>query len=268
MKKNRILSYKLFEMSIPYRKGDDEYNIITAIYNNDIKRLEDIASRIGLNWKGRDYTPLEYAAFTGRLDMVKKLIELGADINYGKVLYHAVSGNHSVITKYLIECGIDPNKGKYNEKPLYLANKQNNVEVFDALLVNGTDPNFNVETNDYNRNINIPFIFIVKNPITLRSLINNDNTNLKVLDNNKNSLFTKSYSWWDNYEIRKLIIEYRIDLLIFIKDELDAKSYKDLVLNSTDGKESTYIHSIMLPTYTKYEKDIKRLDTMDKIGLM
>ena len=166
---NKIKSYKLFEMSIPYRKGDDEYNIITAIYNNDINKIEDIASRNGLNWKGRNHTPLEYAAMTGRFEIVKKLVELGADINYGDVLYQAVVKNHSVITEYLIKNGIDPNKGcidsnngKYNKRPLFVAYEQKNLQVFDILLQNGADPTFNINFMDYGRNDKKPFIFYIQ----------------------------------------------------------------------------------------------------------
>jgi ankyrin repeat protein len=85
---------------------------------------------------------LIYASMMGRLDVVKYLVENGADvtdINNSAVKYAARDG-HLDVVKYLVEHGADvTDKNGMSMNVLQLAkyNKYNTQEMFDYLISHG-----------------------------------------------------------------------------------------------------------------------------------
>ena len=96
------------------------------------------------NFFTRDTLLIE-AADNGHVDMVKLLIENGADVNLkGEAWYgplHAAAANgHIEVVKILLENGADVNIFHQN-KPLHNAAMNGHIEVAEILLDNGADIN-------------------------------------------------------------------------------------------------------------------------------
>jgi len=106
-----------------------------------------------LNKKLTDYskpingTPLHIACRSGNLDIVKLLIEAGADKEIKDVgrqspLSIAISNNHIEITRYLVEVGADVHsKGPNNLQPIHFACTHGSKEIIELLLSKGIDIN-------------------------------------------------------------------------------------------------------------------------------
>ena len=90
-------------------------------------------------------TPLIEAAANGHVDVVKLLIENGADVNlkgeawYGP-LHAAAAKGHIEVVKILLENGADVNIFHHN-KPLHNAAMNGHIEVAEILLAHGADIN-------------------------------------------------------------------------------------------------------------------------------
>lgn len=97
-----------------------------------------------------DETPLCYAANTNNLEIVKFLVEAGADVNEGYFtpLVLAVENNNMEITKYLIDHGADINPQR-DWGPLQAAvyNNESNIEMVRFLLDKGSDINISGRRN-------------------------------------------------------------------------------------------------------------------------
>ena len=98
------------------------------------------------NSKG--YNALLYAAFRGNLEIFKKLIELGAEINVSNssglnALHLAAQGNHPNIIVYLIEkCGFDINSKDINgSNALHWGINMNSRQAVDYLVYYNIDIN-------------------------------------------------------------------------------------------------------------------------------
>jgi ankyrin repeat protein len=80
------------------------------------------------------------AAYNGRLEVVKKMLEKGEDINqrnrYGQTpLYLAVLNGKEEVVEYLLEEGADYNIARDNgDTPLMCAVKHQNCDVLEKLL--------------------------------------------------------------------------------------------------------------------------------------
>ena len=95
----------------------------------------------------KNYTPLEYAIKKGNQEMVKILIENGADINTinkkgDTPLTYAIQKGSKKMTRVLIEQGADINAmGKDGYTPLTYAIQKGNKEIMKMLLESGVDVN-------------------------------------------------------------------------------------------------------------------------------
>ena len=96
------------------------------------------------------YTPLSIACWTGNLDLVKLLVESGADINYDEnspYMFFPIQLANKDIDKYLLSKGADINATSVcGNSPIEDAISSGDTELALFLLDNGADPN--VESND------------------------------------------------------------------------------------------------------------------------
>ncbi len=142
--------------------------MIDAIRENDIEKLESILKFANPNCvsdaliptamsENERYTPLGEACKVGDFEMVKLLVENGADVNYAPILTdtsplgfaaESESIDNLKIVKYLIEKGADVDFSKYRHshpgfRVLSTGGEDlrpNGMEILEALLEAGADP--------------------------------------------------------------------------------------------------------------------------------
>ena len=97
---------------------------------------------------GDGFTPLHLAAFFGKDEAVRLLIDRGADVDArgtgwmkGTALHSAASGNHIEVMRALLDAGADPNtKQSHGFVPLHAVAQNGSLEGVDLLLAHGADP--------------------------------------------------------------------------------------------------------------------------------
>lgn len=121
--------------------------IRTAIKQNNVERVvELIGSDMELlNLVTTFGTFLHVAATHGKLEIVKKLIELGADINRrgailgGGAINEAASDGHIEIVRYLLSCGAELDVSEPERNPLFSAILGGHIDIVKLLIENGID---------------------------------------------------------------------------------------------------------------------------------
>ena len=94
------------------------------------------------------WTPLMWAARAGRIEVMKALIDAGADlngrdrcINGWTALMHAVHEEQTRSVRILLDLGANPNAASANgTTPLMIAAGQGEIEIVGLLLERGADP--------------------------------------------------------------------------------------------------------------------------------
>ena len=94
----------------------------------------------------RDITPLMWAARTGDLDTMRRLLDAGADpferdvLNGWTPLFHAIHTGQIEAVRLLLDRGVNPNQGARGNPAVRFA-EQNDEPAIAALLVRyGADP--------------------------------------------------------------------------------------------------------------------------------
>ena len=121
--------------------------IRTAIKQDNVERVvELIGSDIELLNKVTTFgTWLHDAATHGKLEIIKRLIDLGADINKragvfgGGVLNVAASKGQIEIVRYLLSCGAEMDVSDPVRNPLFGAIQEGNDDIAKLLIDNGID---------------------------------------------------------------------------------------------------------------------------------
>ncbi len=119
--------------------------------NDDPVKLSFILNRFGDNILDVIPNGLSYVLFdackNGNIDLVKKMLSYGADVNVktnyeSTALHWASIYGHTEIVKLLLEHGADVNvKDKYGNTPLYYVSRNGHTEIVKLLLEHGADAN-------------------------------------------------------------------------------------------------------------------------------
>jgi ankyrin repeat protein len=121
---------------------------------NDIPELVDylLQRRARINMRNRNgETALSIAAYVGQQAYVKRLVELGAEVNfYGwPPLSYAAYNGHLEIVDYLLKHGAEINARTENgSTALFFAARFGHVDVVELLLANKADPTIANEYGD------------------------------------------------------------------------------------------------------------------------
>ncbi|HDR7964516.1 TPA: ankyrin repeat domain-containing protein, partial [Bacillus wiedmannii] len=136
--------------------------IRTAIKQNNVKGVVELIGSDTelLNMSMRPFgTFFHVAATHGKLEIVKRLIELGADINKrgdvygGGALNQAASKGQFEIVRYLLTCGAEMDTSEPERNPLFGAIQGGYIDIVKLLIENGIDIHVKY-TGEYMKNMN------------------------------------------------------------------------------------------------------------------
>jgi len=125
---------------------DDEQVVFTeALRDGNVKVVKQfLAANAGVNDLYFAWSALQIAANKGQLEVVKVLIDKGADINYqhpisrNTALHLAALSNHPEVVKYLISKGADVNiKLKADVSIIRPLRDEGNIKMVELLLAAG-----------------------------------------------------------------------------------------------------------------------------------
>lgn len=142
-------------------KPAESSDVYEYIREGDVESFVEVlqAAPTVVNFRSNfDDTPLHVAARMSNLDLMKQLLDSGADPNAAKrspyeefrqemyPLHYCVQNNFYEGARLLLERGADPNvycsePRKYEKTPLHMACENNNFEMVELLLRNGANPN-------------------------------------------------------------------------------------------------------------------------------
>jgi ankyrin repeat protein len=140
---------ELREFILTHRSPKDIYEaVICGVKELVILHLNQSSSLLN-TYSPDGFTPLGFASYFGRTDIVEFLIEKGADPNIPAAnpfrvapIHSSVASNNFEITKLLLDNGANPNaKQQNNITPLHSAAHLGNSEITKLLLERGADPN-------------------------------------------------------------------------------------------------------------------------------
>lgn len=125
---------------------------VNALIANDLASIQRfVKGGAGLDelltYNGENSRPLIVAAENGALDIVKFLVQKGADIsafdeNGNPALMKAAMFGHLEVVQFLVVNGADPNQGNLvKTTPLWWAVFSDELEIVQFLLANGGDAN-------------------------------------------------------------------------------------------------------------------------------
>ena len=134
----------------PIEIAKDQLKLFVAVEDNDIGYIKKLLTSrmLDLDCVIKSRTPLQYAAMSGNTDLVKLLLDKGADPNktahWGHslgltALHWAANGQHKDVVKLLLDRGAAPNQAnEFGETPLHWA-ASGNKKIVELLLKGGAD---------------------------------------------------------------------------------------------------------------------------------
>ena len=135
------------------RFGKHAGNIANLAAVGDNRKIEElVGAGADVNTRNTEYrAPLHYAAERGNRELVKLLVDAGAEVDaedwYGTPLHLAVKGGHRETVEFLIKARADVNRryvqtqSGHSCAPLHLAADSGKVGTAKLLIVNGADLN-------------------------------------------------------------------------------------------------------------------------------
>lgn len=124
-------------------------DIFAAIIDDDLSKISEIiASGVNINQKHlhTKLTPLIQAINLLRIEVIKLLIELGADVHLYQYIQTtplglATSLGNIEIVKLLLQAGANPDIGGIDDPPLHRAVLIERVDIIQTLMEAGANPN-------------------------------------------------------------------------------------------------------------------------------
>jgi len=139
--------------------ADPDLDVFEATTLGYIDRLRERLAED--RWRATAYsadgfTALHFAAFFGKVEAARTLLEAGAVVNAYSVnelqvqpLHSAASGRHHEVCRVLIAAGADVNATQRHEfTPLHAAAKHGDAELVELFLSAGADPSARTESGD------------------------------------------------------------------------------------------------------------------------
>lgn len=110
-----------------------------AVISGGNEEIVELLIKIGAKVDARDkhgFTPLFYSS---DVEMIKKLLEGGADVNNDLVLFHSTVTGKEEVVEELIKNGVEVNKkNKKGQTALFFS--YNNINIFNQLINGGANP--------------------------------------------------------------------------------------------------------------------------------
>jgi ankyrin repeat protein len=133
------------------RSKGQELDVHEAAALGDLDRMNELLDAdpsLMSRYSPDGFGPLHLAAFFGKTDVARSLLERGADVDAtgrgwmtGTPLHSAASANHTAVAAVLLDAGADPNaKQSGGWTPLHAAAMNGNLELVELLLARGADP--------------------------------------------------------------------------------------------------------------------------------
>jgi len=127
-----------------------ELDVFDAAATGDVDRLTALLDgdpNLSGSWSGDGFAPLHLAAFFGRGDAVRLLLDRGADVAAVarndmavQALHSAVAGGHRDIVAALLVAGADPNARQQGGiTPLLAAEEHDDAELVRLLMDHGAE---------------------------------------------------------------------------------------------------------------------------------
>jgi len=139
--------------------ADPDLDVFEATALGYIDRLRERLAED--HWRATSYstdgfTALHFAAFFGKVEAARTLLDAGAVVNAYSVnelqvqpLHSAASGRHHEVCRVLIAAGADVNATQRHEyTPLHAAAKHGDAELVELFLSAGADPTARTEAGD------------------------------------------------------------------------------------------------------------------------
>ena len=139
--------------------ADPDLDVFEATALGYIDRLRERLAED--HWRATAYstdgfTALHFAAFFGKVEAARTLLDAGAAVNAYSVnelqvqpLHSAASGRHHEVCRVLIAAGADVNATQRHEyTPLHAAAKHGDAELVELFLSAGADPGARTESGD------------------------------------------------------------------------------------------------------------------------
>lgn len=149
-------SHEALQKAISLIKDPGFYEAVVCGLTDEVQ--EQLAEKPELlhNHAPDGFTPIALACYFERIDMVRMMLEKGADPNIGanniskvNALHAAVARNNYELCKMLIENGANVNAGQMeNVTPLHSAAHRGNLQIIQLLVDNGADINLKMDNGD------------------------------------------------------------------------------------------------------------------------
>jgi uncharacterized protein len=126
----------------------DVYEAATLGYLDRLRDRLDEAPGLVLALSADGYTALHLAAFFGKTESARALIDAGADVDaysrnemHVQPLHSAAAGRHHEVCRLLIAAGADINaRQRHDWTPLHAASQHGDFEMVELFLSAGADP--------------------------------------------------------------------------------------------------------------------------------